>query len=76
MAWKNGTFNFSNEDFEMVFRQLSRWYDVDVIIKGQLPQRHFTGEIPRSLELPEVLKLLEKNNVSCILEGKKLIVLQ
>jgi ferric-dicitrate binding protein FerR (iron transport regulator) len=76
MAWKNGTFNFSNEDFEMVFRQLSRWYDVDVVIKGQLPKRHFTGEIPRSLELPEVLKLLEKNNVSCKLEGKKLIVLQ
>jgi len=76
MAWKNGTFNFSNEDFAMVFRQLSRWYDVDVVIKGELPKRHFTGEIPRSLALEEVLKLLEKNNVSCILEGKKLIVLQ
>ena len=75
-AWKNGTFNFSNADLEMVLRQLSRWYDVDIRFEGAVPQRKFAGEIQRDLKLPQVLKLLEKNNVFCKLEGKTLIVKQ
>ena len=76
IAWKNGTFNFSNADLEMVLRQLSRWYDVDIKFEGAVPQRKFAGEIQRDLKLPQVLKLLEKNNVFCKLEGKTLIVKQ
>ena len=76
MAWKNGTFNFNNADLQVVFRQLSRWYDVDIKFEGLVPQRQFTGEIQRDLKLQQVLKLLEKNNVFCKLEGKTLIVKQ
>jgi len=76
IAWKNGAFNFSNADLGMVLRQLSRWYDVDVVIEGRLPERQFNGEIQHDLKLTQVLKLLEKNGVYSRLEGKKLIVLQ
>jgi len=76
IAWKNGAFNFSNADLGMVFRQLSRWYDVDIVVEGSLPERQFNGEIQRDLKLTQVLKLLEKNGVYSRLEGKKLIVLQ
>jgi len=30
MAWKRGFFNFSDEDVQMVVRQLASWYDVEV----------------------------------------------
>lgn len=75
MAWKNGLFNFNNSDLEIVMRQLSRWYDVEVIYQSGVPKRNFGGEMQRDLNLSEVLKILEKNNVHFKIEGKKLIVL-
>src|SRR5688500_19992798 len=51
IGWKQGSFNFYNADLRFVFRQLSRWYDVDVVYEGPIPYREFTGEIPRDAEL-------------------------
>jgi transmembrane sensor len=76
MAWKKGVFNFNNSDLEMLFRQLSRWYDVDVKFQGPIQSREFNGEMQRDLKLTQVLKLLEKNNVFCKLEGKTVVVLK
>jgi len=76
IAWKNGTFNFENADLEMALRQIARWYDVDIIFEGSVPQKQFNGEMQRDLSLSRVIKLLEKNDVYCRIEGKKLIVLK
>lgn len=76
VAWKNGTFNFNNADLPMVLRQVSRWYDLEIVFEGSVPQRQFSGEIQRDLKLSQVLKLLERNNVFSRVEGKKLIVLK
>ena len=76
IAWKNGAFNFNNANLRSVFRQLSRWYDVDIVFEGGVPEKQFNGEIQRDLKLPQVLKLLEGNNVFCRLEGKTLFVLK
>ena len=74
IAWKNGTFEFSDSNLATVLRELARWYDVDIIFEGAAPQKQFTGEIQRNLNLSQVLKLLEKNGVHGRIEGKKLIV--
>lgn len=74
MAWKNGYFNFDNADLKAVMRQLSRWYDIQVQYEGKIPQRSFGGEMQRDLNLSEVLRLLEKNNVHFIIENNYLIV--
>ncbi|WP_290799076.1 FecR family protein [Flavihumibacter sp. UBA7668] len=74
MAWKNGLFNFNNTDLQMVMRQLSRWYGVDVVYEGNPPLREFGGEIQRNLKLSQVLKLLETNEVHFRIEENKLIV--
>ena len=55
---------------------ISRWYDVDVVYEGPIPQREFGGEIEKNLNLSQVLKILEKNDLQFRLEGKKLVVLQ
>lgn len=75
VAWKNGYFNFDNSDLKSVLRQLSRWYNVDVVYQGNIPKRVFGGEMQRDLNLSEVLKILEKNNVHFKIETDKLIVM-
>jgi ferric-dicitrate binding protein FerR (iron transport regulator) len=75
MAWKNGYFEFDNASLQEVLKEISRWYDVDVVYEGSNQPRAFVGEMQRDLSLPEVLKILEKNNVHFRIEGKKLIIM-
>ncbi len=75
MAWKNGMFQFHSADLPAVLRQLSRWYDVDVIYKGPVPSREFEGEIERNLTLLQVLRILEMNQVHIKIEGTKMVVM-
>jgi transmembrane sensor len=75
LAWKKGMFHFENASLEMVLRQLSRWYDVDIVIDKGVVSRNFEGEINRDLELAQVLKILEGNNIHFKIEGKVLRVM-
>jgi transmembrane sensor len=75
MGWKNGVFYFENASLKVVLEQISRWYDVDVVFEKRVDSRKFEGEIERSLNLSQVLKILEKNKVHFKLEGKVLTVM-
>ncbi|MBS1606268.1 MAG: DUF4974 domain-containing protein, partial [Bacteroidetes bacterium] len=75
VSWKNGFFYFGRASFAEVMRQLARWYDVDVIYKGKVPEIEFGGKIDRGLPLDELLKFLDKNQIHFRLEGRELIVL-
>ena len=74
MAWKNGFFSFNNADLQSVMRQLTRWYDVEVVYEGNIPKRQFEGKMQRNLNLSEVLKIIETNNVHFKIKGKKIVV--
>lgn len=74
VAWKNGYFNFNHADIKTVMRSLSRWYDVDIAYEGNVPGRHFTGEIHRNLNASQVLEVLSDLNISFRIDGKKIIV--
>jgi ferric-dicitrate binding protein FerR (iron transport regulator) len=76
MAWKNGSFHFNRAGLEAVMRQLSRWYDVDIVYEKQIPDIHFEGDMQRNLNLSQVLTGLGKMGVHFKIEGKKLIVTQ
>ncbi|MGN6164297.1 MAG: FecR domain-containing protein [Flavisolibacter sp.] len=75
IAWKNGYFSFHNADLKTVMRQLSRWYDIDVVYENNIPHFEFEGAIDRSLNLSAVLRILEKTRVQFKIEDKKLIIL-
>ena len=75
MAWKNGYFSFDNTDLYSVMRQISRWYDVEIVYEGKIPNRKFGGEISRNTNASQVLKILEESKVYFRVEGKKIIVL-
>jgi len=70
VAWKNGVFSFADEDIREVMRQVSRWYDIDVVYEGDMPTEKFFGEISRSSKLTDVFKILELNNMKFSVEGK------
>lgn len=75
VAWKNGYFSFVNADIKQIMRQLSRWYDVDVVYEGNIPKVEFSGEIGRSLTLGQLLDILNETRIGYRLENKKLIIM-
>jgi len=74
IAWKNGFFDFKDANIQDIMRQLSRWYDVDVRYDGKIPTRDFSGEMERSLNASQVLKLLTYSGIHFRIEGKTIIV--
>jgi transmembrane sensor len=74
VAWKNGYFQFNQAGLPEVMRQLTKWYDVEIRYEGAIPDRQFSGEIPRNASLSEVLEILELSKVHVDLEGKEIVV--
>ncbi|MBX3239779.1 MAG: FecR domain-containing protein [Chitinophagaceae bacterium] len=74
IAWKSGYFKLTNSEVSDIMRQIARWYDIEVVYKGNIPSGTISGEVPRNLNLSEVLKVLELSDVRCQLEGKTLII--
>lgn len=58
VAWKNGFIQFAGSDIRAAMRQVSRWYNVDVVYKGEVPE-HFSGAVPRNVPVSQVLRFLE-----------------
>ena len=75
VAWKNGLFIFNNTPLENIMRQIARWYNVDIVYQGSVPQDTFNGNISRNTNLSEVLKVLEFSNIRFKVEGNTITVL-
>jgi hypothetical protein len=75
MGWKNGYFVFENEQLPSIMRKISRWYDVEVVFKGEMPEDEFGGRVSRFGNLSQVLKKLElTNKVHFKIEGRTVTV--
>lgn len=57
-AWRENLFWFQDESFESILDELARWYPIHVKYAGKIPEK-FTGILPRSRSLIDVLKSLE-----------------
>ena len=74
VAWKNGLFMMNGVAIPAVLRQLARWYDVDIVYGNGIPEGRITGDIPRDMNLSEVLKVMELSGVHFKIDNKKIIV--
>ena len=74
MAWREGYFKFNNSDLRTVMRQISRWYDVEVVFEQQVPQKQFVGTIPKRLDLKTVLKIIEENNIHYEFKNNRIVI--
>ncbi|MES2329947.1 MAG: FecR domain-containing protein [Bacteroidota bacterium] len=76
MAWKNGSFYLDQRELGDVANDLGRWYDVDIVFNNAASKHSivFGGKMGRDLSLQELISFLEKMEVKCRLEGKRLII--
>jgi len=74
--WKHDEFFLDKMDFRMAMRKLARWYNIEVIYSGSVPENLQTGGwIPRNSKLSDVLKAIEATGqVEFKIEGRKLYV--
>ncbi len=76
-AWMNGKTTFHSADLGTVSRFIERWYDVEVVTDGKLPERIFYVDISRNANLSALLKAFDINKVhySFDSETKKLTIM-
>ena len=76
VAWKNGRFSFDATNIKEIMQQIARWYDVEVLYKGDFSNVELTGEIPRGADASRVLNLLKgTKQVDFIINGRSITVI-
>jgi transmembrane sensor len=75
LAWKNGLFEFNGLDIQGVLRQVSRWYDVNVVFAGLPPSGHFSGVVSRTSNVSDVLRIFEQANIHYTISGNQITIL-
>jgi len=74
MAWREGKFIFDKADIHAIMKMLSRWYDIDYEVIGNI-NNHFGGAISRNVPLSKVVQMLElTGGVRIRIEGDKIFV--
>ena len=74
LAWKNGNFSLKGADVAALLRQISRWYDVDVVYETTPSGKQFVGSISREVNLSDVLSALQEYGINARLEGRQIRV--
>lgn len=72
IAWKNGQFVFDSADVKSIMRQVSRWYNVDIIYEGKISKETYSGIVSRNNNVSEVLKIMEQGGLMFRIEGSTL----
>lgn len=73
-AWLNGKFQFNNDDLATIMRSLSRWYDIKVVFKNGVPDKHYLGRISRDVPISQVFQILKTSGIDFTIEGNQIIV--
>lgn len=74
MAWKNNLFSFKGADIESIMRQVSRWYNVEVVFKRPITEK-FYAEVSKSTSVSTLLEMLQATKaVKFKIEGNTITV--
>lgn len=75
-SWKEGIYLFDGINIEELAIKISRWYNVEVIIKDDsVKKMEFTGAIEKNKSVEFIIELLEEtNSVKCKLEDSVLLI--
>jgi transmembrane sensor len=75
LAWKAGLFDFQDMPFGEAMRQLSRWYDVDVVYEDGVPNIEFGGALGRDVSFSKILFFLSKQGIHYRIEHVNRLVI-
>ncbi|SEA40721.1 FecR protein [Arachidicoccus rhizosphaerae] len=73
-AWVNGQLSLDNVTVKELMRQLSRWYDVDIIYKGDVSNIRLGGLIDKKVYLSDIISVLNAYGIHLKLVDNTLIV--
>lgn len=75
IAWTNNNFVFSNTSLGAAMRQIERWYDVEVILKGNIANEAIMASLSRDIPISRVMhKLSLTGHLHFTINGKKITV--
>jgi len=76
IAWRNDIIVLDDSDIQEIFRQLERWYNVEFVNKGSIgSDKTLSGEIPRNIPLPTILKAIEEQiHVTFKINGRRIMI--
>lgn len=76
VAWKNGSIVFKDKTLESIMRELSRWYDVDVVYTADAPKYEtFSGAMSRTRNISTVLERMQTTgSVGFKIDGRTITV--
>ncbi|MCL5247209.1 DUF4974 domain-containing protein [Cellulophaga sp. 20_2_10] len=63
-SWKKGVFSFKGKPLPYIMKVLSRWYDMDVVIKNKnLDEITFKGVVSKDQSIEEILDAIKNSSV-------------
>ncbi|MFD1770761.1 FecR family protein [Sphingobacterium suaedae] len=74
VMWKQGIFNFQNANAYQVADELSRWYDIQVKVKGGVSHHQINGQIRKDLTLSKMLDMLDYLGLAGSYRNNELII--
>jgi hypothetical protein len=74
VAWKNGLFIFNKANIKDVLQQVSRWYDIEVVYEGKVPDLQFSGQLSRKVDFYGFTNILKYAGLNFTIKGKTVIV--
>lgn len=76
VAWVNNDFVFENEELGSIMRKVARWYDIDVVCPTKMQDMQFTGNISRTKNIKQVLRIMDlTGTVHFKFEGRRITVM-
>ena len=66
LAWKDGNFVFEKENIESIMRKVARWYNVEIVYKGERPKELYSGITKRSGNVSQILSILEETGTESL----------
>jgi len=75
VAWRDGYFEFQDENIFQIMRKLSRWYDVDVVYSDGVPTETMQGTISKFEDISKVLGVIAQTDlVKFTVKDRQIIV--
>lgn len=75
IAWKNGSFDFTDNDIRDIMRKVARWYNVDIVYRGVMPPEKLEGSVSRFDDVSRLIGILQKTGlVQITVTGKTIYI--
>lgn len=74
VLWKEGLFIFRNASPDMLAREISRWYNIEVVVEDHNAKHQINGKISRDLKLSKMIEMLDYLGLHAIYKRNKLII--